>query len=205
MSTDAHRRFFDAWSTFYRATPLLSGHLRGMQRKAIETLGLSRGARVLDLGCGPGDGLRRLVTRGHRPVGGDLSAQMTRRAAFIAPTTRLSADALPFREGAFDGLVCTNSFHHYPDPQTALTEMRRVLRYGGRLVLVDPSGDDPFARLAIHLGERVLFGMRDVHLHRRREWPQLLEQAGFADVRVRRAGRLDPRARATVLLRATAA
>lgn len=205
MSLDRHRRFFEIWSTFYGSTPFVSGYLRSMQDKAVESLGLRRGSRVLDLGCGPGDGLRRLVARGHHPVGGDLSARMAKAARFIAPTVRLTADALPFRDGAFDGLMCTNSFHHYPDPDFALSEMRRVLRFGGHLVLIDPSGDDLLARLTIHLAERKLFGMRDVHLHRRREWVQLLERANFADIRIRNGGHFDPRARASVLLRATAA
>ena len=205
MSGDAHRAFFDGWSAFYRSTPLLSGYLRRVQRRAVKALGLPRGSRVLDLGCGPGDGLKQLLVRGHRAIGGDLSTEMVRRASEVGPAARLSALALPFRDASFDGLVCTNSFHHYPDPVIALLQMRRVLRLGGRLVLVDPSGDDPFARLAIHVGERLLFGMHDVHLHGRREWGVMLREAGFDEVSVRRAGRLDPRGRASVLVRATAA
>lgn len=204
MSARTHLRFFDAWSDFYRVTPLVSSHLRRVQKKAIVSLGLPKGARVLDLGCGPGDGLRRLCAQGYRGVGGDLSGAMTRRASLFGPVARLSALALPFRDGAFDGLVCTNSFHHYPDAVLALQEMRRVLKFGGRLALVDPSGDHVLARLVIHFGERVLFGMHDVHLHRRGEWEAMLLEAGFADPSIRRASRLDPRGRASVLLRATA-
>lgn len=204
MSARSHLNFFDGWSDFYRATPLVSGYLRRVQKKAISSLGLPKSARVLDLGCGPGDGLRRLAGHGYRAFGGDLSGAMTRQASLLGPVARLSALALPFRDGAFDGLVCTNSFHHYPDAVIALQEMRRVLKFGGRLVLVDPSGDNVFARLVIHVGERVLFGMRDVHLHRKSEWEAMLLEAGFADASIRRAGRVDPRGRASVLLRATA-
>lgn len=204
MSTRTHARFFDGWAEFYDATPFMSGHLRRVQRKAIQALGLSRSARVLDLGCGPGLGLRRLRGAGFRAVGGDLSRQMVERARLAGPVARLSALQLPFRNGTFDGLVCTNSFHHYPDPVLALAEMRRVLRFGGRLVLVDPSGDDVFAKIAIYGIEKWVFGMRDVHLHDRAEWRTMLEEAGFADLRLGRASRIDPRGRASVFLRASA-
>src|SRR5437870_5076412 len=51
----------------------------------------------------------------------------------------VQADAcrLPLADGAFEGVVCVNSFHYFRQPATALQEMRRALQPGGWLVLVD--------------------------------------------------------------------
>ena len=47
------------------------------------------------------------------------------------------SERLPFPAGAFDVVTCANSFHHYPHQDRAVAEMHRVLRPGGRLMLVD--------------------------------------------------------------------
>jgi ubiquinone/menaquinone biosynthesis C-methylase UbiE len=52
-----------------------------------------------------------------------------------------SAGALPCADGEFTHVLCTNSFHHYPDPQAALIEMQRVLVSGGRMVILENAPD----------------------------------------------------------------
>jgi ubiquinone/menaquinone biosynthesis C-methylase UbiE len=51
------------------------------------------------------------------------------------------AEHLPFASGAFDGLICNNSFHYYREPRPVLTEFHRVLRRDGWLILVDWCND----------------------------------------------------------------
>jgi ubiquinone/menaquinone biosynthesis C-methylase UbiE len=110
-------------------------------------------------------------------VGADASLEMLGQAP-RGRTACARAETLPFRSGAFDALVCTNSFHHHPDPIGTLREIRRVLKPGGRAVLVDPNPDHPLARLTIYGGEALVFGM-SVHLHTAREWLSLTSAAGF--------------------------
>ena len=174
--TDPHRRFFAGWSKFYESTPLFARLLRGQQDQALRRLAPARGERVLDLGCGTGRALQLVPGA----VGADLSLEMLRQA----PPGRAAcgrAEALPIRSAAFDAVLCTNSFHHYPDPLSTLREIRRVLRPGGRAVLVDPNLDHPLARLTIYGGEALVFGM-SVHLHSAHEWLELAAEAGFARV-----------------------
>ena len=77
-------------------------------------------------------------------TGVDLSPEMLdvarRRVADLDRTVELregDAHRLAFDDASFDTVVCTFSLCNIPDPQQAVTEMRRVLRPGGRLVLVD--------------------------------------------------------------------
>src|SRR4051812_13751998 len=118
-----HGRFFDIWSGFYRRT-LLGLELRRIQRMAIERARVQPGEKVLDLGCGPGDGTTRLASLGAVAIGLDYSEGMIEKArkerALAGRLTRGDAGRLPFKDGAFDKVVCTNSFHHYPDHFAAL-------------------------------------------------------------------------------------
>jgi SAM-dependent methyltransferase len=172
--TDPHRRFFAGWSKFYESTPIFARLLRGQQDEALRRIAPARGERVLDLGCGTGRALQLVPGA----VGADMSLEML-RAAPAGRAACARAEALPFRTATFDAVLCTNSFHHYPEPVGTLREIRRILRPGGRAVLVDPNLDHPLSRLTIYGGEALVFGM-SVHLHSAREWLALLEGAGFA-------------------------
>lgn len=98
---------------------------------------------VLDVGCGTGMLSERLLGAfpSCRLAGVDLSPAMVERArtrlAGRAEVREADAERLPFHDGAFDLVVCNDSFHHYPDPDRAAFQMWRVLRKGGALVLGD--------------------------------------------------------------------
>lgn len=98
---------------------------------------------VLDVGCGTGMLSERLLGAfpSCRLTGVDLSPAMVERArvrlAGRAEVREADAERLPFHDGAFDLVVCNDSFHHYPDPDHAAFQMWRVLRKGGALVLGD--------------------------------------------------------------------
>jgi SAM-dependent methyltransferase len=173
--SDPHRRFFAGWSKFYEQTPVFSRLLRGQQDEGLRRVALMPNERLLDLGCGTG---RALQLRADA-LGADASLEMLRQA----PRGRVAcahAGELPFRSGAFDAVLCTNSFHHYPEPAGTLREIRRVLRPGGRAVLIDPNLDSPISRLTIYGGEALVFGM-SVHLHSARDWIALCAEAGFSN------------------------
>jgi len=102
--------------------------------------------RVLDVGCGTGGTLRALGARaagGVPPVAvGVDAAPLALQLAQKGGLTRLAAgaaEALPFRDGAFDACLCLDLLYHEAvgDEVTALRECRRVLRPGGLLVVTD--------------------------------------------------------------------
>ena len=118
---------------------------RALHRRLIRALDGVDGV-VLDAGCGTGGLLRRLTTR--RPdlsaFGVDFSSAAAARAATKsgAAVACASVESLPFADDSFDAVVSADVLcHRSLEPATALAEMGRVLRPGGRLVLNLPAYD----------------------------------------------------------------
>lgn len=98
---------------------------------------------ILDVGCGTGSLLRMAARRfpAATRTGVDPAERMIAVARDADPGARLilaAAEGLPFGANEFDLVVSTNAFHNWPDQRTGIAEIGRVLRPGGRLVLVDP-------------------------------------------------------------------
>ena len=53
-----------------------------------------------------------------------------------------NCENFPFENNAFDAIICSNSFHHYPDPQAFFKSVKRCLRPGGRLVPRDVTSEN---------------------------------------------------------------
>src|SRR6185295_10788404 len=76
-------------------------------------------------------------------VGVDLTIEMIREAVSREGRyVRGEVSRLPFRDASFDVAVCRNSFHHFDRPAAVLSEMARVLRDGGRVVIEDMRAPD---------------------------------------------------------------
>lgn len=111
----------------------------------INTSGVNESDDLLDVACGPGL-LTCAFARYVRSVAGiDLASEMIRWARFLAAAKNLSnvawkigdASALPYRDHRFTAVVTRYSFHHLLDPRVALSEMVRVCRPGGKIVVID--------------------------------------------------------------------
>jgi ubiquinone/menaquinone biosynthesis C-methylase UbiE len=150
---DAARRKFDRWAGSYERDRRSRFNAKP-QRAALAALELASGDRFLDVGCGSGAAVRAAAEVVQRAVGVDISPEMIRRANQLASGASNvefvvgDSEALPFPDAAFTAVLCTASFHHYPDPARALAEMARVLDDDGRLVIADGVGDLFTARIA---------------------------------------------------------
>lgn len=116
---------------------------RPLAAALVETAPSSlRGQCVLDLGAGTGVASDALAAVGARPVAVDLAlAMLCHRQSRRPPGVVGDAQALPFRDGAFDAVVAAFSLNHVPDPEVALSECRRVTKPGG-LVLASTFPND---------------------------------------------------------------
>lgn len=142
-SSSSVQRQYDRWAPVYDA--LWGRYARRTLRVLDAWAAAAPHEAVLDVGCGTGAFEARLLARypSQRITGVDLSARMVAvareklsgypSAAFV----QAPASALPFADGAFDVVVSASVFHYFEDPHAALGEMQRVLRPGGRLVLLD--------------------------------------------------------------------
>jgi ubiquinone/menaquinone biosynthesis C-methylase UbiE len=120
------------------------------QRRLVRrTLALRPGERVLDIGVGPGflaTEMAAEVGAGGRVCGIDPSESMlaiarTRPAPAPLELQSGNANRLPYRDATFDVVVSTQVFEYVEDIPGALAEVRRVLRPGGRLLLLDTDWD----------------------------------------------------------------
>ncbi|MFC4589312.1 class I SAM-dependent methyltransferase [Sphaerisporangium corydalis] len=109
----------------------------------LDAIGPCAGRRVLDAGCGEGYLARHLASSGADVVGVDACEGLIDAAKTVPhdPTgslsfARASVDALPVGDGVFDLVVCNHVFSHLPDPSCAIHEFGRVLKSGGRLVIL---------------------------------------------------------------------
>ena len=98
---------------------------------------------LLDCGCGTGPMISLLYEKdsSKKYTGLDITPRMIE----VAKNKKLEGvnwvvgdcENLPFEENSFDAIICSNSFHHYPNPEKFFESAKRVLRPGGRLILQD--------------------------------------------------------------------
>ena len=139
------QRYDRRWSTYISKTLSFLAAWAAISPRAV----------VLDIGCGTGE-FEKLLLDEHpnqQIVGVDISQKMLEIAqqkcqayskAFFLAT---SASVLPFSDHSFDVIVSASAFHYFDEPEPVLKEMRRVLRPGGTLVILDWCKDYLFCRL----------------------------------------------------------
>jgi demethylmenaquinone methyltransferase/2-methoxy-6-polyprenyl-1,4-benzoquinol methylase len=125
------------------------------RRLAVGSLALRRRSLVLDLACGTGDLCRELHGAGLTPFGVDLSFGMLAAARTDAPLVQGDALRLPVRDGAVDGVTCGFALRNLVDLAPFFAELRRVLRPGGRIALLEVA--EP-ANPVLRWGHGIYFG-----------------------------------------------
>lgn len=165
---DRRRRvaaWFDATAPRYdRITQLMSfGSGHRYRRSVLQHAGLVAGTSVLDVACGTGvlaEHARRLVGASGRVVALDPSFGMLLRARArgAGHLARGRAEALPFVDASFDLVTMGYALRHVADLRATFAQYRRVLRPGGRLLVLEitrPASRLAHRLLGFHLGRVV--------------------------------------------------
>jgi len=141
LAPDAVQRMFDRIAPVYDAMnrTMTAGLDRRWRRITAEAV-VEPGDDVLDACCGTGDLAVAGARRGGQVTGLDFSERMLERARRKAPELEwIRADvlAMPFGDGSFDAVTVGFGVRNVEDLQGALVELRRVLRAGGRLGILE--------------------------------------------------------------------
>jgi len=176
----AAEQYDEKWAFYIEATT----------RETLKRVPMHDRAKVLDVGCGTGELLRRLAAKypdselsGIDPVP-EMLAVAKQKLSARAELRVGYANALPWADNSFDVVVSCNMFHYVTHPITALQEMGRVLRPGGKLVITDWCDDYLACRLCniyLRITNRAYY-----KTYRQNECLRLLHAAGYANVQIER-------------------
>ena len=204
MSYDKNQatKEFSRWSDSYDRSILqwliFGPSHRALIRRIRQVVG-DQPARILDVGCGTGVFASRLRTAlpGVEVYGVDLVSEMLRKGqsrwrlhrGHVLPVQG-DSERLPFGSGTFDVVTCANSFHHYPRQERAIAEMGRVLRPGGRLMVIDGYRDRLWGWFIFDVCVAGVEG--DVHHASAKRFRELMTEAGLHAIAQRRFPGLAP-------------
>lgn len=194
------RAMFDQITPQYDALNRLLSMRLDLQWRRAAARELAGAGRVLDLCAGTGDMAAAAGTS--RCVAADFALAMLRRAGAKFPRLRRTAadaSSLPFRNASFDAATVAFGVRNFADLDRGLAELRRVIRPGGRVVILEltppPAGLAPLLACGVPFLGRLLTRGR-IHAYRYLaesiagflDGPSLtarLQRAGFADARHR--------------------
>ena len=154
----AVRQMFGAIAPRYdRANSVLSGGMHHLwRRRAVKTLGLAEDARVVDVCCGTGDlsfAMARKIGEQGRVVGADFCSEMVDEAQRKQGRAKVSAELsfevgdatqLAFEDDAFDAATVAFGIRNVVDPLEGIRQMVRVVRPGGRVLVLEFGQPDGF-------------------------------------------------------------
>ncbi len=162
--------------------------------RVLDTLGALDGERCLEVGCGGGRLLERVLAAGARAAGVDHSPDMldltSKRNRGAVETGALElelaeAEQLPWPDATFSVLLLANTFFFIEQPERALAEFCRVLSPGGRMVIATVPGPLPAPSLR---NWWVYVWGSQMHVYDDEQMRAMVEHAGFSGVAVARAG-----------------
>ena len=158
------------------------------RRRSFLLSAVRPGDQVLDLGCGDASFTAAIAAAGAGVVGVDVAEAALARARSRNPALAFTLapidGPLPLEDASFDLVWASEVIEHVADTARWLSEITRVLRPGGRLLLTTPSHGR--VRLALEGVERLAPPLGDhLHLYTRSALRSLLEEFGFDQVQVR--------------------
>ncbi len=161
---------------------------RDLVQRFVDAVPADADAIILDVACGPGIITAALAPRAREVVAFDLTPEMLTKARQRCTGAGLtnvtfregSATDLPFADASFDAVVTRLSIHHFQVPQRPMSEMARVLKPGGTLVVGDVVSSEEPEESALHNAIEILRDPSHVRMLPASELAALIEGAGLS-------------------------
>mgnify|MGYP000674514520 CR=1 FL=1 len=151
-----------------------------MRERALEHLDVDADDRVIDVGCGTGFGTEGVKTRTDHILGVDQSPHQMAKARERLDERELlgftmgDAEELPVRTDSFDAAWSSGSIEYWPNPVEGLAEMRRVVKPGGKVVVVGPYYPDSW------IGRKLVDAI--MLFYDEAEAEEMFQAAGFEEI-----------------------
>ena len=187
MDTSAKvKRRYDRNSRFYELyeSPMERMMFGGLRRKLFEKVNADNPKTIIEIGLGTGKNLPYYA--GQRVTGIDISNKMLEKARLKERRLKTKADlrvgdaqALPFADGSFDAALATFVFCSVPDPVKGLREVKRVVKNGGKIYLMEHVRPTRSRLLAVlfDLFDPIFSRLTGAHINR--NTVSNVEKAGF--------------------------
>jgi len=168
---------------------------------------LPPGSKILEVAPGPGFLAIELAKAGNFEITGldisktfvEIARDNAARAGVQVDFERGNAACIPFEHATFDRVICRAAFKNFAEPVEALREMRRVLKPGGKALVIDLRKDVPMSTIEEHVDQMQLsppsslftkLAFRTMLLKRaytNDQFAQLVKQSGFTKSRIEQA------------------
>jgi ubiquinone/menaquinone biosynthesis C-methylase UbiE len=177
---------WNKWAESADGKGLMFDYQRNTQRRLILFLNIKENQNFLDIGCGTGWAVglaARAAGNKGSFYGLDLSPKMIEKAKenFAGNDNfhfyEANSESIPLEDNFFDNIICSNSFHHYLNPDLAMKEIHRVLKTGGKIFILDPTADSWFIKVLDKIIK--LLEPQHVKIYSTEEFKNLIEGAGL--------------------------
>ncbi|WP_137286606.1 methyltransferase domain-containing protein [Halorussus salinisoli] len=151
-----------------------------MRDEALAMLDIQEGDRVLDVGCGTGFATEGILEHTRNVHGLDQSVHQLEKAwAKLGKHDPVSfyrgdAERLPFEDDSFDVVWSSGSIEYWPDPVATLRDMRRVVKPGGKVLVVGPN--NPKSSVMQKVANAIML------FYDREEADRMFREAGYVDI-----------------------
>lgn len=188
MPMNQHERTRQA---FARQAATMASAPAFTEASMIERLRVAVGAvqdgRVLDLACGPGIVTVELARDAREVVAFDLTPEMLQKARERCAQAGLmnvrfeqgTAEALPFADASFDAVVTRFTMHHFASPAVVASQLARVVRPGGRIVIADSLSSHIADEAELHNALEILRDPSHIRMLSREQLLAIIQEAGF--------------------------
>jgi ubiquinone/menaquinone biosynthesis C-methylase UbiE len=182
--TDEFRRQAETFDTWAQKTD------ENVSARFAVAMGDAGRGDLLDVACGPGVVTAALAPKAKSVVAFDATQEMLEKARARCAKAALAnvsfrqgnAEALPFADAQFDGVVTRLAVHHFADPERAFGEMFRVLRPGGTAVIVDVVASEDAHEEALQNAIERLRDPSHVRMLPAAELDRCIADAGFQEL-----------------------